>query len=120
MLKKQIILISLLLLAFASCNKDSDEPSIHDIHKRLYDKTWYSIDQNYQVNHYFSSDGTFIISPNQGTWEWRPNDTLNLYNINNNNETIRIWITRLEDNYFEYWPVWEPENVRYKFSTTKP
>ena len=119
MLKKQITIILLLVLSFASCKKDIDEPSIHDIHKRLYDKTWYSIDDNFQENHYFSSDGTFIISPNQGTWEWRPNDTLSLNNTNNSQKT-RIWITRLEDNYFEYWPIWEPEGIRYKFSTTKP
>jgi len=119
MLNKITSLLILFILIASSCKKSDDTPSIHEIHKRLYDKTWYSVDNNMQPNHYFSSDGTFIISPNTGNWQWRPNDTLLLIHTNNSLKT-RIWITKLEDDRLEYWPVWEPEDIRYIFSTTKP
>ena len=101
-----------------ACNKDEDLPKPSDIHKLIYDKTWYCDDANQQPNNYFNSDGTFIISPNSGNWEWHSNDTLVLTDAVNSTIMV-IWFTKIEENKIEYWPTWEPEGTTYKF-TTKP
>ncbi len=118
-MRKTIILVLLSILIFSiSCKKKEDLPTSSDIHERLYDKMWRCADNNNQVDHYFSSDGTFIISPSTGTYQWRSNDTLILTDPTNFTTTV-IKFTSIEDSTMAYWPSWELEGVSYKFTIKK-
>ncbi len=115
------IIISILLsfiLFGVSCKKNEDLPTSSDVHERLYDKMWRCDDANFQADHFFSSDGTFVISPSTGTYQWRPNDTLILTDPTNSTTTV-LWFTSLEDSTMAYWPTWEPEGIIYKFTIKK-
>jgi len=86
----------------------------------LYDKWWYNTDNQGRGDHFFNSDGTlqWTLMPAEGTWEWKPNDSLKVSFTGYPDATL--WFKSIEENNMEYWPTFEPEANIYKFSTTKP
>jgi hypothetical protein len=118
-----MMLVSALIAVSYSCNKDDDdndddpEPSKQEL---LLDKTWYSIGDIGSGSQIYNSDGTYIFQPagNTGTWTWGPNDSM--YFVSSQGAQYTFWFIKIEKDYMEFWPTYEPEGNIYKWSTTKP
>lgn len=114
-----LLLVTALVAVNYSCNKDDDEPE-PDTKELLLDKTWYSVGEIGNGTQIYGSDGTYTFQPAgvTGTWAWGPNDSM--YMVSAGGASFTFWFMKIEDDYMEYWPTFEPEGNIYKFSTTKP
>ena len=119
-MKLRFILFLFITIQFFSCNKNNDNPTIDDNHKMLYDKWWYGSKDQGRGDHFFGSDGSALwtLMPSEGSWEWRPNDSLKV--VFPSNPPIVFWFTKIENDNMEYWPSTEPEGILFQFSTTEP
>ena len=119
-IKQLLALILLISLLSATCKKDDEPNPTDERHKLLYDKWWYDATGNSYPQYIINSDGTFLISPSlTGTWQWQPNDSLQL-TIDGLSGTTVYWYKKIENQNVTFWPSFEPENTFYYFSTTKP
>ena len=120
-MKNQYLLISIIVvfaIILSSCKKDDEQDVNKD--ELLLEKTWYNNPDLGRGNHFFSSDGSLLITNPTitGTWQWGPNDSMYISTTMGDNYTW--WFRTIEENRMEYWPTYEPPNTFYQFTTTKP
>ncbi len=119
--KNILFIVLLFTFSISACTKEKlkGDPT-DDKHMLLYDKWWYNIDNQGRGDHLFNSSGTVIwtLMPSEGTWKWKPNDSLEL-NFPGT-PAFTVWFKSIKEDSMEYWPTFEPEGNYYQFSTTKP